>query len=171
MHELDNLYKIKGSTKRRLVKLLVSEERLNAKTNLDYEHWKYTVPFAFREALDLRYIQRSKNKKKYMVWTQGPCLRFQEGDVLHSKCGSFAVQVTYALPMGWDEENNEMYEGSVLFDVFHISHGQYFKQYNRQVTQLEFLKILIDGIASVCTMPSMQATTKETHQLSLSLDS
>ncbi len=166
MHNLDIIYKIKCRTKTRMVNLLVSEEKLHNQTNLEYDNWKFSIPYAFREALDLRYEQRTKNKKKYMVWTQGPCLRFKEGDILHSKCGSFALQIRYALPMGWDEEKDLMYEGTVLFDVFEINNGKYSKQFSHQVTQLEYLKILVYGHTSI----NSKSSSDDSQQFSLALD-
>ena len=80
------------------------------------------------------------------------------------------MQISYALPMGWDEERNEMYEGSVLFNAFEMKCGQYFKQYSRQVTQLDFLKILVYGIAFVSPEPLGQSNSKGMQQFSLPLD-
>lgn len=48
--------------------------------SLSNEDWYFKVPYAFREALDLKYEERKKNKKSYMVWTQGPILSFKDGD-------------------------------------------------------------------------------------------
>ena len=51
-----------------------------------------------------------------MVWTQGPILKFKEGDSLTSKDGKICVQVKFANQMGWDTEKGEMYKGAVIYD-------------------------------------------------------
>ena len=68
--------------------------------SLNNDDWFFKVPYAFREALDLKFEERKKNKKGYMVWTQGPILSFKNGDFFTAKNGSTALQVQFADPMG-----------------------------------------------------------------------
>ncbi|MFA0813536.1 hypothetical protein [Microbulbifer epialgicus] len=117
--------------------------RLNI--SLDNEHWAFHVPYAFRDALDIRYDQRVKKKKKYMVWTQGPILKFKEGDTLKSRDGKTSVQVSSANRMGWDTEKNEMYRGVVIYKKHNIVDGVYTKAGDYLTCQMEFLKLLIYG--------------------------
>jgi|TARA_B110001469_G_C9558319_1_gene276934 hypothetical protein len=146
MKELDHLRSMWAPKVKRSTELIVPEVTYsNGIGSLKNESWKFEVPFAFRDALDLKYEQRVKNKKPYMVWIQGSILRFKDGDAIKSKCGSRAVQVQYANPMGWDTSKNEMYEGSVVYEDFTISDGKYMKSGQHSCTQMKFLEMLIYG--------------------------
>lgn len=68
--------------------------------SLNNTNWAYGVPYAFRDALDMEFEQRKKNKKAYMIWTQGPLINFKEGDIIHSQCGKKSVQVHFSMGMG-----------------------------------------------------------------------
>lgn len=113
--------------------------------SLNNEHWAFNVHYAFREALDLRFMERVRNKRKVHLWTQGALVSFKEGDTLVSRCVSKSVQVKYANGMGWDSAKNEMYYGSVIFKKHIIKKGSlnFVGEYN--LTQLEFLEMLITG--------------------------
>lgn len=115
------------------------------KGSLNNDHWAYNVTYAFREALDIKYEKRTKNKTPYMVWTQGPILNFKEGDFIHSRMGFPSVQVKFANIMGWDPEKGEMYLGSVTFDEYETQSGKFIKVAQRNLNQIEFLTLLIDG--------------------------
>ncbi|MDX9732230.1 MAG: hypothetical protein RBT63_10700, partial [Bdellovibrionales bacterium] len=45
--------------------------------------WFFAVPKAFREALDIKLDQRSFEKKRYKVITQGDAFFFKEGDMIY----------------------------------------------------------------------------------------
>lgn len=146
MKELEHLRSIWNRKVRRVTNLVVPEVTyIEGTGSLHNDHWKYLVPYAFRDALDLQYEERRKNKKPYKVWTQGPILRFKDGDSLTTKCGTQAVQVKYAKPMGWDTEKNEMHEGSVVYEIFSISGGKYEPRGEHTCTQMKFLELLIYG--------------------------
>lgn len=113
--------------------------------SLNNEHWEYNVPFAFRDTLDIKHEQRMKDKKPYMVWTQGPILSFKKGDLLTARNGRKAVQVQFAKPMGWDASKNEMDEGTVVYDDFNIINGKYIKYRHNTCSQMQFLEMLIYG--------------------------
>lgn len=113
--------------------------------SLNNEHWEFNVSYAFRDALDLRYIERIRDKKKVNLWTQGALLSFKEGDLITSRCKSKTLQVKLANPMGWDADNNEMYYGSVTFKFYGAEGGGFNCIYEKNVTQLEFLEMLIKG--------------------------
>ncbi|HDY7840673.1 TPA: hypothetical protein RQK35_003411 [Vibrio vulnificus] len=110
--------------------------------SLNNDHWYFKVGYCFREALDLQFIERVRDKKKVNLWSQGCIVSFKEGDLIYSHSGDRAVQVKYASPMGWDEAKNEMYYGSVTFDETNLLNGS-----SDVVTlnQLEFLSLLIEG--------------------------
>jgi len=114
--------------------------------SLNNDDWYFKVPYAFREALDLKYEERKKNKKGYMVWTQGPVLSFKDGDSFTAKDNKTAVQVQFSNPMGWDSAKDEMYQGSVVFDEFTINNNQFIKIKQHSCSQMEFLKTLISGV-------------------------
>jgi hypothetical protein len=113
---------------------------------LDNDDWYFKVPYAFREALDIKYEERKKDKKGYMVWTQGPILSFKDGDSFTDKNGSSALQVKFANPMGWDPDKKQMYQGSIVFDIFEVNGQKYTKINQHSCNQMEFLKILICGV-------------------------
>ena len=83
--------------------------------SLNNEHWVFDVGYAFREALDLIYMARKRNKCKVYLWTQGALISFKEGDLIQTRCGKRSVQVQYANPMGWDEATNDIYYGMVTY--------------------------------------------------------
>ncbi|WP_444905296.1 hypothetical protein ACJJIU_22275 (plasmid) [Microbulbifer sp. CnH-101-E] len=140
---LESMWKARSSRQTTLIVPQVNYDRLNS--SLSNEHWAFHVPYGFRDALDIRYDQRVKKKKKYMVWTQGPILKFKEGDTLKSKDGKTSVQVSSANRMGWDTEKNEMYRGVVIYKKHNIVDGVYTKAGDYLTCQVEFLKLLIYG--------------------------
>lgn len=117
----------------------------NARCSLFNEHWAFTVGYGFRDALDISYEKRMFEKKPYLVWTQGPIIAFKEGDLITSKCGKMAVQVTYAVPMGWDTDSDEMYLGIVTYKNFAIRSGKFELVEEKSSDQMQFLGLLISG--------------------------
>ncbi len=113
--------------------------------SLDNESWAFKVTYAFRDALDIKYEERKKDKKPYMVWTQGPLLRFKDGDLIHSKDGCRSVQVQFAQPMGWDSAKNEMYQGSIVYCDYVTRGNSMSKLNDHSCTQMQFLHLLIHG--------------------------
>lgn len=113
--------------------------------SLNNNDWIYNVPFAFRDALDIKFEQRMKNKKPYMVWTQGPLINFTKGDWIHSKCGNKSVQVNFSSGMGWDSSIFQMYNGIVNFDRFEKINGSWVKVSSESLDQMAFLEMLIVG--------------------------
>jgi hypothetical protein len=142
MREIELIKKI-GSKRRatRSVDLIV---------NIKLEHlgtsdWSYPLSYGFRDAIDIQYSERVKDKKKYMVWTQGPIIAFKEGDFIKSVCKCFAVQVEFAQPMGWDVEKDKMYLGNVMFKLFKDKVGKLALDSKYECDQLAFLALLING--------------------------
>ncbi|SGY87528.1 hypothetical protein [Moritella viscosa] len=113
--------------------------------DIHHSHWCFNIPYAFRDALDIKYEQRKKDKKTYMVWTQGPMLSFNEGDTFTSKNQNCALQIIFATGMGWDAAKNEMYQGSVVFEEFKIENKKYTNIKQHSCNQMAFLEILITG--------------------------
>ncbi len=121
----------------------VSYDGMNG--SLNNSHWFFNIGYGFREALDIEYSQRMENKKPVFVWTQGGVIGFKEGDLISSRDGRSAVQVRFANPMGWDEKNESVYEGSVTYDEYSISAGKYTKESEKNCTQMQFLQLMIGG--------------------------
>lgn len=150
---LKSMWKKRARRKTALIVPAVTFAQPAGPGSLNNDYWKYSVGFAARDALGLRYQERvkikgrGKDKKsyKYMVWTQGPILSFQDGDLFKAKDGHTAVQVQYASRMGWDASKDRMHEGSVTYDFFKISDGEWEKPERRHCTQMQFLETLITG--------------------------
>ncbi|PSW31722.1 hypothetical protein C9J21_15470 [Photobacterium phosphoreum] len=106
--------------------------------SLNNGNWSFDVGYAFREALDLIFMDRTRNKLKVNLWTQGGIISFKEGDLIYSRCGQRSVQVRYATSMGWDVAKNDMYYGNVTYYESWTSEIKH-------VTQLDFLSMLING--------------------------
>lgn len=143
---LETMWKPRPNRSTELIVPKVTYE--NNSGNLHNSHWAFNVGFVFRSALGLRYEQRMKNKKPYMVWTQGPIIDFRAGDLLHIKTGEKSVQVNYALPMGWDVETESMYLGVLNYDVFEKNMSGWAKVRTEKSDQMAFLKLLINGFES-----------------------
>jgi hypothetical protein len=135
-----------SATVKRTTVLIVSEVTYyERKGSLNNESWVFIVGYSFRDALNIKFEERKKNKNAYMVWTQGPLLSFKEGDMIHSKDGKRIVQVRFADPMGWDAATNEMYQGSVFYSEYMPSDNTYLKLNEHTCTQMQFLQLLIHG--------------------------
>jgi hypothetical protein len=120
---------------------------LDENNKFSNDHWGFNVGYCFRDSLDIRLDTRLKDKKPYSVWTQGAIIKFKEGDLIFSKCKTYALSVTFGNRMGWDDDTNSMFEGSVNFMVARMHDEKRFIKYLGQttMTQMEFLKLLIDG--------------------------
>lgn len=112
---------------------------------LNNDNWCFNVPYTFRDALDIKYEQRIKDKVGSMVWTQGPILKFKMGDNFPAKNNNITLQVQFGDQMGWDRDKNEMYLGSVVFDLFELIDKKYIHKQRYQCNQMEFLELLING--------------------------
>jgi len=135
-------------TQRSTSLIVPSMSRENSKlipNDIHPSRWHFNIPYAFRDALDIKYEQRKKDKKTYMVWTQGPMLSFHEGDTFTSKNQDCALQIVFATGMGWDTAKNKMYQGSVVFEEFKITNKKYTKVKQHSCDQMAFLEILITG--------------------------
>lgn len=146
MSELEQLKSMWAAKVKRTTNLIVPKVTHDGNDgSLNNDSWAFKVTYAFRDALDIKYEERKKNKKPYMVWTQGPVLSFKEGDLVYSKDSTRAVQVRVANRMGWDSAKGEMYQGSVVYSLFTVSGGPFSKLGERSCTQMQFLQLLIQG--------------------------
>ncbi len=146
MNELEYLKSMWASKVKRKTNLIIPQVTyVNREGSLNNNHWAYKVSYAFRSALDIMYQERRKDKKPYMVWTQGPLIAFKEGDVLTSQDGSKVLQVRYAKPMSWDTSNNKMDEGFINFTEFEQSTTTLSEAGEHICNQMQFLELLIYG--------------------------
>jgi hypothetical protein len=146
MNVLEHLRSMWAEKAKRTTKLIVSSiSHEGREGSLENGSWAFKVPYAFRDALDIKYEERQKDKMSYMVWTQGPILSFKEGDLIQAKDGNSSVQVRFAERMGWDVSKAEMYEGSVVYAMYDLSGGPYTKLGEHSCTQMQFLELLIFG--------------------------
>ncbi|HIF9342099.1 TPA: hypothetical protein ACX6RU_002184 [Photobacterium damselae] len=106
--------------------------------SLNNDHWAFNVGYQFREALDLIFMERVRNKQKVYRWSQGPIIAFKEGDLIRSKDNKRSVQVRFANPMGWDVDKNDMYYGSVTYLESNSLE-------TKILSQIDFLNLLITG--------------------------
>lgn len=146
MYELDLLKSMWGFKAKRKTELIVQRVTyLDGQGSLNNDSWAFKVTYAFRETLDIKYEERKKNKKPYMVWTQGPILSFKEGDLIHSSDGRRFIQVRFANQMGWDTNKEEMYQGSVVYSENAGSGNSIHRASEHTCTQMQFLQLLISG--------------------------
>lgn len=147
MKALNHLKSMWGQKVRRKTDLIVPEVTYqDGEGSLNNESWAFNVSYAFRDALDIKYEERKKNKQPYMTWTQRPLLSFKEGDFLHSADGKRAVRVRFANQMGWDASKGEMYQGSVVYSEYAESGNSLSKCSERTCTQMQFLQLLISDV-------------------------
>lgn len=146
MNEFEHLTSMWGKKVKRSTRLIVPKVTYSDMSgSLNNDHWVFKVPYAFRDALDIKYEERKKDKKAYMVWTQGPILSFKEGDLITSKDDTRSVQVQSAENMKWATFKNEMCEGSVVYEEYQIIDGKYLKSGRVTCSQMSFLELLIYG--------------------------
>ena len=146
MNELEHLRSMSGGKIRRKTELIVPSVTYSGmEGSLNNEAWAFSVPYAFRDALDIKYEERKKNKQSYMVWTQGPLLRFRDGDMLHTKDQTRTVQVDTATPISWEKKKGGMYQGSVAYSEYSPASAPYKKLASYSCTQMQFLALLIYG--------------------------
>lgn len=140
MRELEHLRTLWSLTPRRSKNLIVDLTYDGDEGSLNNESWTFNVPYAFREALDIKYEQLMKAKEPYWAWTQGPLLNFKAGNLMNSRDGSRAIQVESGSQM-----EVQMYEGSVVYTEYSISNGRYVKLREQICTQMQLLQLLIHG--------------------------
>lgn len=146
MNALEHIRSMWGAKVKRSTKLIVpSVTHDGSEGSLNNELWAFRVSYVFRDALDIKYEERRKDKTPYMVWTQGPILRFKEGDLIYANDNCRAVQVRFASPMGWDAQKEEMYQGSVAYSEYVVSSGNFSKLKEHECTQMQFLELLMLG--------------------------
>ncbi|MBY0436621.1 MAG: hypothetical protein K2W80_00415 [Burkholderiales bacterium] len=144
MKELDLLREIGRQPGSRSATLIVPQvSYLNGVGSLNNDGWAFTVPYAFREALDLKYVKRSGHSGSAMVWTQGAAIAFRASDVLYSKDERTLVQIINAEPVSWDANTRDMKEGYVSFTSRDVSSLDIWHE--TVTTQLGFLAMLITG--------------------------
>lgn len=157
MKELTILRSMFAARPKRTTELIVPRVNFQAgKGSLNNEHWAFSVPYHFTDALDIKYEERQKSKHKYMLWTQGPGINFRANDIIHSHDNKITIQVQFASPIRWDPSANKMNEGHVTFILLRKSVEHTTTESRAEIicTQLEFLKLLIDGEVNSLSQPT-----------------
>ncbi|MFV0449819.1 MAG: hypothetical protein ACK5MF_15405 [Vibrio sp.] len=132
------------NTFKRVKTLIIPPE---ATDRLDAEHWHFVVKRGFRDAFDILKTTKIQNGKIVESWTQGPIIRFKEGDILHSKCGQFCVQVKFYNDMGWDLALNDLDEGTIVYKIYSKEADEKFVYVEEKTTtQYGFLNVIINGL-------------------------
>ena len=153
VNEIERLKLMWAYSPRRTTDLIVSATVLLNKSEpgerdewvFKNDEWAFLVPFWFRDALDIKYDQRVKEKRPYMVWTQGPVIHFKEGDLIRARSGDRFVQVSAATPMGWNKAKGVMAQGGVTYSEFSTLGGRLVKTGTYDCTQMQFLQMLMSG--------------------------
>jgi hypothetical protein len=113
--------------------------------------WFFLVHAAFKCALDIYFVERSRDKIKYLLETEGDPMRFSfsVGDSVNSCCGNWSLQVDQSTP---DTINSF---GSVGFLIYvkHDPSNSYegiWKRYKwLSTSQNDFVSLLICGKCDV----------------------
>ena len=144
----DDIDQEKEQRHERVVRLIVghiSWDKQSSKGIFRDVDWAYDVGYCFREALDLSFDKRFKDKKPFYTWTQGFRIYFKEGDLLTSKKGFPTLQVQQGIPMSWDQESKSVDQGQVSYQLFkNIRYGDIAGI--ETINQMEFLNILLFGL-------------------------
>ena len=106
-------------------------------------NWAYGLSPSFNEALDIKLTDRVSESGKGKVWTQGANFNFKPGDVIHSACGTRALQVTESGSATQTDEYS--LDGCVRYDAFEIRDGKYSKVAGGHCSQVDFVRKLIQG--------------------------
>ncbi|MGL4393030.1 MAG: hypothetical protein ACRCSK_06320 [Fusobacteriaceae bacterium] len=133
------------------------------KETFDNDHWAYKVGFHFREALDIYWrtfykrtevFNEQKNESEFKLspyrscFVEGPFLNFKCGDSFYHKSGALAIQVDASSPVTFDQKNESMNEGLVIFYEYSVKNNLFQKinlEEKNKCTQIEFLEFLITG--------------------------
>lgn len=133
------------------------------------EGWHFAVHEAFRSALDIQLVDRTKTVKKSdgakhrtvrRIWTQGSDYAFQPGDIFHevpraqcrpwAEClafGGYTLQIRDAAPAGHDPSCEGDYNpGRVWVDVFQSKDDKLVRVGNFTSSQVAFVQLLKTGL-------------------------
>ncbi|MDR0648358.1 MAG: hypothetical protein LBF92_03385 [Synergistaceae bacterium] len=140
---------------------------------LSTDSWYFCVPECFNDALDIRLVENKYNTVPYAIWTQGQNFAFKSGDVIHCKpqwgiWREYVQEMTYSLqvesamsatapekePKESDYDKNTKRKiiktnpGYVKFKIMVPNPQKTEVVYaeTRELTQAEFVKMLIAGI-------------------------
>ena len=89
--------------------------------------WRMAVSESFREALDIRFTPRIAGDVKEMIWTQGQCFSFREGDTLHSAIGAprkLTVQVQRASDACFVERESSTSDQTLQLRTIDLTKGK-----------------------------------------------
>ncbi len=126
--------------------------------------WIFCLPSSFRDALDIKYQKRVKDKKPYWTWTQGRLFSFSEGDIIYDCPEAYfpslnwneqlqlinqMVQVHSATPAGYDKKKGEKeyYPGTIWFKTYrpNAERTELIEAESHSCTQVDFVEFLKTG--------------------------
>ncbi|WP_430735504.1 hypothetical protein [Halodesulfovibrio aestuarii] len=120
-----------------------TETLLYPKSDDLYLGWMYVVGRHFRDAFDIKYTTKRKNKKEIKVWTQGSSFSVKEGYLFKMvNRPDWMLQVIGATPATPAGNNKERDKGSVTYQ--HIK-GNTREKKLYTVSQDEFIRTIIAG--------------------------
>jgi len=142
------------NTNKRLLDLLKHPD------NQHPQDWYMYVPSCFNDALDIRKIIHTHNKKKTLTWTQGKLFSFKRGDTLYDTPLAYEEQWSQALKVinfcvlvkdaqnvtpAWKKQLRTA--GFVCFSICvpNKNKTNLIEQDTHELTQDDFVKFLIQG--------------------------
>jgi hypothetical protein len=140
------------------------------------DSWAFCVPRCFNDALDIKLSENKYNTVSYAIWTQGQNFAFKSGDMIHGNLqtgeswGQYVNEMAFSLhvessvsasppekePKELDDEKDikrkivSINPGYVKFKIMVPNPEKTGAVYaeTRELTQVEFVKMLIAGIES-----------------------
>ena len=123
------------------------------------EGWYMCVPSCFNDALDVKQTERIENKKKTLVWTQGPSFCFKTGDTIYDTSNTYqvwaealktiglCVQVKTGAGAGPTEGGTGRFVGSVTFAILtpNKDRSKIVERGEHSMSQDDFVRFLISG--------------------------
>lgn len=121
--------------------------------------WFMAVKESYRNALDIKYTERKKDKKSFFEWMQGPYFSFAEGHLFYNTPKAYrkwkvaieaikvACKIVSATPTILDK-NKKLVEGMVVFTIYKpdakLTSLKAVKDY--KLSQTEFVNFLKTGL-------------------------
>ncbi len=144
------VFSAENTNSMRSEKLLCRLEPLIEYANITQEDfckdWTYNLGTCFSDTLDCKLQQRTRNKEKYWLWTQGSNFDFKQGYTIHKADGSLAIQIEIATPAvkSKDEQRDP---GLVVLKTYAATHRNpaFIPQELHRTTQDGFIAFLITG--------------------------
>ena len=120
--------------------------------------WFMAVKESYRNALDVKYTERKKDKESFFEWTQGPYFSFAEGHLFYDTPKGYekwekalrtiktCCKIVSATPT--ELKNKKLDEGIVVFTIYKPDEKHEFLKAvgNYKLSQAEFVTFLKTGL-------------------------